>query len=443
MMENYKFLDKCRLCFKEDLKHVLHLTPTPPANEFVKEPVEQETFPLDLLECQNCGHVQLSCVVDPNILFKNYVYVSGTSKSFVKHFEDYASKMVKDLELKEGSTICDIGSNDGTLLKAFQNLNMKCVGVDPAENIAKEANQNGITTIVGFFNSETSKDVKKYLGEIDLVTANNVFAHADDLHQIVRCVKQILSDEGVFVFEVSYLLDMINKKTFDLLYHEHLSEHHLGPLVNLFKQYGMTIFNVERIETHGGSIRVYVSNSHAKRAFYSNFKIIKLLEEENKAGLRIGKNIARNYNIILNKASAFLQFSENISDLKNKLCAFIEDCKNNHINIIAYGAPAKVTTLLYHFGLTKNNINYIVDDSILKQNLYTPGLHIPVKSSEYMLQDLSNSHKKAVIITAWNFAKDIIRNNRDLIVKYNLICIVPLPKFVLIYRENIDDYLKG
>lgn len=211
---NYKVLNKCSICFNTMSNKVLSLPATPPANEFIKDPIEQETYPLDLMECNLCGHVQLSVAVDPEILFKNYVYVSGTSQSFVNHFKDYAKNMVNEFKLKSKSLVVDIGSNDGTLLKAFKQYDVKVLGVDPAENIAKQANQDGINTIIGFFNDEVSSHIRENYVYADLVTANNVFAHTVDLWSFVRDVKNILSDNGVFIFECSYLVDMINNMRF-------------------------------------------------------------------------------------------------------------------------------------------------------------------------------------------------------------------------------------
>ena len=210
-MEHYYKRDTCRLCGSTHLTTVLSLTPTPPANNFVGADElanKQKCYPLDLAFCEECTHLQLVDVVDPNILFRKYVYVSGTSPVFVNHFRDYASALTRSYAVEKDALVVDIGSNDGTLLKFFKGMGMRVQGVDPAIDIAKNASDQGIPTRADFFNQTVAHEISQELGKAQIVVANNVFAHIDDLSEIVEGIKVLLDDNGIFSFEVSYLLDV-------------------------------------------------------------------------------------------------------------------------------------------------------------------------------------------------------------------------------------------
>ena len=258
MSQPHRRRDTCRLCGEGDLVSVLELTPTPPANAFVGEDAlgtEQPCYPLDVYFCAGCGHVQLLDVVDPRLLFEDYVYVSGTSPHFVKHFEDYAESVIGRFKPPPGSLVVDIGSNDGTLLSAFRSRGMEVLGVDPARDIAARATQAGTETMAAFFTPNLAAEILGVRGPARIVTANNVFAHADDLSGIARGLTTLLAPAGVFVFEVSYLADVIANTLFDTIYHEHLAYHSLKPLVGFFAAAGMELFAAERVASHGGSLR--------------------------------------------------------------------------------------------------------------------------------------------------------------------------------------------
>ena len=257
-IETCRRRETCRLCGGPDLTLVLALTPTPPANAFVDDAAKaasQACFPLDVFFCETCRHVQLLDVVDPAVLFENYVYVSGTSPSFVKHFDDYAATLMTRFTPPDGSLVVDIGSNDGTLLAAFQKRGLRGLGVDPARDIAAQATEAGIETFADFFSPHLANRIVNDHGPAAIVTANNVFAHADDLRGVVEGVRTLLAPDGVFAFEVSYLADVVADTLFDTMYHEHLAYHSVKPLEMFFAASGMQLFAVERIASHGGSIR--------------------------------------------------------------------------------------------------------------------------------------------------------------------------------------------
>jgi len=234
----YRTRESCRLCSSRALERVLSLTPTPPANAFVtavERDRPQPVFPLDLHFCRDCGHVQLLTVVDPRVLFENYVYVSGTSPVFVRHFEAYADDVMRYFSLEHGALAVDIGSNDGTLLGFFQKAGLRILGIDPAKAIAEAATARGIPTIAGFFTPASAARIRAEHGPAAVITANNVFAHIDDLSGVTEGVRSLLSPDGVFVFEVSYLVDVIEKTLFDTIYHEHLCYHSVRPLIPFFR----------------------------------------------------------------------------------------------------------------------------------------------------------------------------------------------------------------
>jgi SAM-dependent methyltransferase len=391
----------CRLCDGKDLNHRLHLRATPPANELVKKgEKKQDEFPLDLYQCSSCHHVQLGVVVDPVRLFENYVYVSGTSKVFVKHFEDYADEIVE--KFNTDKFVVEIGSNDGTLLKCFKNRDVKnIVGIEPAKKISEVANNAGIFTICDFFTHDV---VLKSIGvnSASVVVANNVFAHADDLRSIARGIKSVLVHDGVFVFEVSYLGDVIDLCLFDTIYHEHVSYHSVSSLVKFFDSFGMRLFDVKRVNTHGGSIRCYVDN-----------------------GVRQVEQIVENFcadEKRFETSETFDILREKIDQLKLELRKTLSELKSQGNKIIGYGAPAKATTLMHEFEISSQEIDVIIDDSSWKQGSLTPGKNVPIVGSE----QLEKINPDYVLILAWNFAPSIIEKIRRTNDKIKFI--VPVPE---------------
>ncbi|MCB2101673.1 MAG: class I SAM-dependent methyltransferase [Rhodobacterales bacterium] len=386
--------DTCRLCGGADLTRVLALAPTPPANAFVPEAAlgqPQESFPLDVFFCETCYHVQLLDVVDPAVLFRDYVYVSGTSPVFVKHFQDYAAQVARRFALADGGLAVDIGSNDGTLLKAFRDEGLRVLGVDPARDIAARATEQGVETLADFFTPALARRIRDERGPAAVVTANNVFAHADDLGAIADGVATLLAGGGVFVFEVSYLVDVFEKTLFDTIYHEHLAYHAVGPLRRFLAEHGLELIAAERVDSHGGSLRGMAQKAGGKRPVEAS--VAELIALESRLGL--------------DRAETLKGFAARIDTVRDELTALLADLKAQGKTIAGFGAPAKATTLMHHFAIGPDVIDFIVDDSPLKQGLYTPGLHVPVLPSEALYL----RRPDAVVILAWNFAQPIMRNH--------------------------------
>lgn len=407
----------CRLCGSSDLPLVLELTPTPPANAFVGEAeveTAQRCFPLDVYFCEQCAHVQLLDVVDPRILFENYVYVSGTSPVFVRHFEDYAQRLIERFALVDGDLVCDIGSNDGVFLRAFRDRGARVLGVDPAIDIAERATQSGIPTRAEFFTPALARELRRDEGAAKLVTANNVFAHADDLAGIVEGVRTLLDDDGVFVFEVSYLLDVYEKTLFDTIYHEHVAYHSVLPLQTFFAEHGMSLFDVERVGSHGGSLRGMAGPAGVHEV---SPRVDRSIAEERAAGLHT--------------AATFVRWAEQIRARGQALTAVLNEQQRRGRRIAGFGAPAKATTLMYHYGLSRDVFQFIVDDSPLKQGLYSPGLHVPVLP----FTELASRDIDCVVILAWNFADSIIEKCSSFLAQGGTV-VVPLPEVRVIEHED-------
>lgn len=388
------FKQECRSCGNTHLKKVVSLGKSPLANNLLDTPTEQyDSFPLEVDYCPICHNSQLNYVVPPQQMFDNYLYVSSTSKSFRKHFEDAAIKYIDMFKLDSTSTVIDIGSNDGVALKPLKERGINIIGVEPAKNLAELANLNGITTINGYF-SETLFERKNFA---DIVTASNVFAHNDELTKITIDVFKLLKKGGSFIIEVQYILDVIKDVLFDNIYHEHVNYWSVSALVNFFNKLGYTITDVEHIDTHGGSIRVYVCEEGVKKVsnsvelFLKNEKIFGIMDYK-----------------------TYKQFGEDIKKSKNNVIANINKLKQSGKQIVGYGAPAKATTLLNYYGLTQNDISYIIEDNILKHGKYIPGTGIPIIPKPDNIETPS-----VIIIFAWNFAKEIIENNKYMISEHS------------------------
>lgn len=409
-MEKAKKIDFCRLCKSRKLKKVLDLGKTPPANSFLKKSQlkdKEDFFPLVVNFCTNCNQLQLSHVVSPEILFRNYVFVSSTSPVTTAHFEEYASSVFRKLKLKKGDVIVDLGSNDGVLLKPFKKLGAKVLGVDPARNVARRATKEGIPTLSHFFTVKLAKQIAKKYGKPKVITANNVFAHIHDLDEIVKGVRSMLDKEGVFIVEAPYLIDFLDKNLFDLVYHEHLSYLSVCPLDRFFKSFGMRVFDVVKTPVHGGSIRIFVKMNKAKHTL--NKSVNRFLDLEKR------KN--------LSDINTYLEFAKKVAENKIKLSMLLGRLKRENKSIAGYGAPAKATTLLHFFNIGQETLDFIADDSPFKQGLFTPGKHIPV----FAPKELYTRKPDYLLILAWNFAKPIMKMHKKFAENGGKF-IVPVPK---------------
>jgi SAM-dependent methyltransferase len=404
----------CRLCGGRHLTCILALPPTPPANAFVsaeKSGDEQTCFPLDVFFCEDCAHLQLVEVVNPEILFRDYIYVSGTSPSFVKHFQAYAEDCIARFTPPVSGLAIDIGSNDGSLLQFFKAAGMTVLGIDPARKIAAEATARGLETWPQFLDAKVVARILDERGPASIVTANNVFAHVDDLIGLTECIRDLLAPDGIFIFEVSYAADVHANVLFDTIYHEHLDYHTVAPLVPFFAARGLELFAARRVNTHGGSLRGYVQRAGAQQKLDGS--VVALVADERSRDL--------------DKVSGWTKFADRIDSLGKEFKAVLDKLKADGNRIAAFGAPAKATTLMYRFGLDKTTIDYVADDSPLKQGLFTPGKHVPVVAPSYIAEVWPDY----LVILAWNFADAIIANNQEYLNKGGHF-IVPLPELRIV-----------
>ncbi len=386
-----RFRADCRLCGGGDLQRVIELTPTPPGNHFLSQAElgrAEPVYPLEIYVCGSCHHVQLGHVVDPEVLYQqNYSYVSATSPVFVKHLEDYAAHVGKLLALPRGALVADIGSNDGTCLRFFQQAGHRVVGVDPAANIAEQATASGVFTVADFFGAKLGKALRQEHGPAALITSHNACAHIDDLAGVVEGVSAWLADDGYFVMEVGYFVDVFQNTWFDTIYHEHLDYHTVAPLVPFFAQHGLTVVRVERVSPQGGSIRVFCQKRADAPAHDDSVQRLIALEHE----------------LGLDRAETLRRFADKINGVRDELTQMVSELVAGGATIAGYGAPTKATTLLSHFRLG-DVLTFIAEDNPLKQGLYSPLHHIPVISAE-QLYERRPSH---LLILAWNFAPSIM-----------------------------------
>ncbi len=389
LLKYYKF--ECRSCGNTNLKRVVSLGYQPLANNLLKKSNEKcELYPLEVNYCEKCHNCQLSVAIDPKKMFSNYLYTSSTSKLFRDHFVAATKKYVKELRLnKKKSLIIDVGSNDGIALKPFLDLGYKNIlGIEPAKNLAKLANKNKIKTFNGFLEKKNLKKIKK---NADLILASNVFAHSDKLKEMAECMLKLLSKNGTIVIEIQYLLNTLKDLTFDNIYHEHYNYWSLTSLVNFFNQLEAKIFKAETISTHGGSLRVYIKKD--KKVKIEN-SVKKMLKYEEKFGIK--------------KFQTYKDFGKKVYIIRKNVLKNLKKLKENSVSVIGYGAPAKATTALNFFGVTKE-IDFIIEDNKLKHNKFIPGVKIPIKKKS-AIQDKKNT----IVVLAWNFFNDIKKNNSKL-----------------------------
>jgi len=392
LLEHYKA--ECRSCGNSRLECVVSLGNSPLANNLLKDENQEDAlYPLQMNFCPKCYNCQLSHSVPREKMFNEYLYVSSTTEVFRKHFLDAADLLSEQFNLKEGSFVVDIGSNDGVFLKPLQEKGISVCGVEPAKNLSYLAEQNGVPTINGYFEDEST--VSQITQEADLVTAFNVFAHSDNLEQITRNVFDIMKPGGHFVIEVQYLYNTLKDVIFDNIYHEHYNYWSVLSLKNFFENLGLQISNVESVDTHGGSIRVYIgAQGHLVHPSVSEF-----LQKEREFGL--------------DKVETYKEFARKVEKCKEDSVSKIQSLKDEGKSIVGYGSPAKATTVLNYYGIDGESIDYIIEDNELKHGKLLPGVRIPIKGKNGVLDNPPDN----ILVLAWNFFDYIKQNNQELVDK--------------------------
>ncbi|MBI5625217.1 MAG: class I SAM-dependent methyltransferase [Elusimicrobia bacterium] len=403
----------CRLCDGNKLEVVLHLTPTPLADAYIpREQLAetQEVYPLDLYQCHDCGFSQLLDVVQPQAIYFDYLYETKSSLGLVDHFKGYAAGTLQSLNPPEGSLVVDIGSNDGSLLSFFKSSGMRVLGVDPAREIAHRATEGGIETWPTLFDTQLAGKIRAERGPARIVTANNLFANVDDLHDMAEGIRALLAADGAFVFESFYLADLMQNMVFDFIYHEHISYFSVAPLMAFFKRHGMELIDAQRVKTKGGSLRYTVQLAGGPRKVSPKLGELISMEEERGIG----------------RPASFKEFNARIEASKREVVDLLRKLRAQGETIAGFGASATTTTLIYHYGIT-DMLDFIADDNPQRQNLFSPGKHIPVLSPK-SLQDKKPDY---LVILAWRYVEPIMQNLESYR-KQGGKFIVPLPELIVL-----------
>lgn len=404
-------IQHCRACGAANLLPILSLGNTPLANSLRSEnqlTEPEKTYPLELVFCPACTLVQITETVDPQELFRHYLYFSSFSDTMIAHAAALSQRLISELNLNPNSMVVEIASNDGYLLKNYAAQGIPVLGIEPAKNIASAATEKGIRTISEFFNLELARRLSEDGVQADLIHAHNVLAHVADLQGVVAGIAALLKDDGIAVIETPYIKDLIDRCEFDTIYHEHLCYYSVTALDRLFRRHDLRIVNVERIPIHGGSIRVFVS-----RRDQPADTVRQTLEEEKNWGV--------------DRMDFYAQFGSRVEKLRSDLCNLIRQLKADGAKIAVYGASAKGSTLLNYFGLGKNELDFVVDRSSVKQGYFTPGTHLPIHPPEALLE----RRPDYVLLLTWNFRDEILEQQkayRDAGGKF----IIPIPEVEIV-----------
>jgi len=402
---------KCRFC-KTSLSQIfVDLGKTPLANSFLDKKSLYKTepfYPLCAFVCEKCFLVQLEEYEAPDNIFGDYAYFSSYSESWLKHAKDYVEMITERFRIDENSQIIEIASNDGYLLQFFKEKNIPILGIEPAKNIAKFANQKNIPTLEMFFNVDTAKKLLKEGKQADLLIGNNVLAHVTDLNDFVEGLKILLKSKGIITMEFPHLLQIIKQNQFDTIYHEHLSYFSLLTVQKIFLAHSLTIFDVEELKTHGGSLRIYVKHNNYD-AIQINKSVKVVINNEKKFGL--------------DNISQYTNFLKKVNTVKQNLLEFCKSAKNEGKKVVCYGASAKGNTLLNYCGIGSEYIEYVVDRSPHKQKLFLPGTHLEIKNPE----KIRETKPDYLLITPWNL-KDEIMEQMNYIAEWGGKFVIPIPE---------------
>jgi SAM-dependent methyltransferase len=384
-------MSPCRNCGSPALEVVLSLGEQPLANAYLASDelgAPEPRFPLELGVCPDCGLAQLTETVPPERLFRDYPYFSSVSDAFVDHARGLAERVTAEQRLDVGSLVLEVGSNDGYLLRHYAAAGVSVLGIDPARNIATEAERQGVPTISEFFGPDVARDLVAAGRRADVIHANNVLAHVPDLHGVVAGLATVLKPDGVAIIETPYVQELVERVEFDTIYHEHVFYYALCSLADVLGRHGLRVIDVERIPVHGGSLRVFAVPTAAPTG--SAASVDQLLAEERSIGL--------------DGPAYFSTLAPRVDEVGRELTGLLSSMRARGQRIAAYGAAAKGTVLLNAFGLGTETIEFVADRSPHKQGLHMPGVHIPIRPPEELLSRRTD----ICLLLAWNFADEII-----------------------------------
>lgn len=406
---------KCRFCDTPLQHSFLDLGVSPLANSYLKanQLHHMEPFyPLHAYVCNSCYLVQLNEFESPENIFGDYAYFSSYSDTLLNHSKEYTDLMITRFGFDSQSQVIEIASNDGYLLQYFKNKGVPVLGVEPAKNVAKVARDAGIPTVVKFFGVQTAKELVNDSKQGDLIIGNNVLAHVPDLNDFVQGLKILLAPKGIITIEFPHLMRLIEQRQFDTIYHEHFSYFSFTTVKKVFASHGMTIFDVEEIPTHGGSLRIYVRHTD---------------DDTKEIDERVNDLLSREENAGFSNLEFYLSFTEQVNKIKQDILDFMIKAKRDGNKIVGYGAPAKANTLLNYCGIRTDFIDFTVDRSPHKQKHYLPGTHIPI----YEPDRIKEIKPDYLVILAWNL-KDEIMEQMAFIREWNGKFIILIPKVMII-----------
>ena len=398
---------QCLNCAQVERSLILDLGKTPLANANLTDETlkaQEASFPLELLYCERCGLVQLSEIVPPEILFADYLYMSGASSTMVAHFHSLARAHKKRFSLGAEDLVMEIASNDGTLLQGFAQTGVRTLGIEPAENLVAIAKEKGIESVPRFFGRECAQELRRERGPAALICGNNVLAHVPDLGGVLEGCRIVTEPEGVVSIEVPYLVHLIEGLEYDTIYHEHLSYFSVRALADAFARAGLAIFDIEELPVHGGSLRVLARAGSEHAEIVERFR-----QSERERGL---EDIA-----------TYQRFAQAVAQNREELRGILQKLKKDGQRVAAYGAPAKGNTLLNYCGIGTDLVEYTVDRNPLKVGTYTPGMHLPVRQTDHLLADRPD----VTLILPWNIAPEIIDQQRGYVQKGGRF-LIPIPK---------------
>ncbi|MCE7000421.1 class I SAM-dependent methyltransferase [Saccharothrix sp. S26] len=407
----------CRVCGAEDWHTFLELGRVPLANSFVTdESVPEQIFPLALMSCRSCRLMSLTHVVDEHDLYEHYFYVSSPSRLIHWHMEGLAAHYRSRLDLGPDSLVVEIGSNNGDQLSKFREFGCAVLGIDPARNITAQARARGIDTVTDFFTAEVAKRVRAGHGRADLMMARHVIAHIDDLHDVVAGVRELLAPDGLFVLEVPYLVELINRRAFDTVYHEHLSYFLVSTLQRLFERFGMRVVDVAEFDVHGGSIVVTIAHADSRHRVNPETVDARVRAEE-EAGLF--------------RDEAYDGFADIVDRLRASLRSSLLDLREEGLRLAGYGASAKGVTLLTTSQVPPGSLEFCSDTTPEKQGTLVPGLGIPVISPE----EAREREPDVYVLLAWNYRDEILAKEADFLARGGRF-FIPIPEPQLVGGER-------
>ncbi len=386
----------CRACGGTRVRRFLELGPQPLANAFLRDAMEfanEPRFPLDVFFCESCSLVQVLDVIDPEVLFRDYVYVTGVSQTIAEHNKRYARAVVELVPVRPHDLVVEVASNDGSLLRCFQPYGARTLGVEPASNIAALARAAGVETIDEFFDLDVARRLRARRGAARAVIANNVLAHVDDTRGFLAAFHELLADNGMAVVEVPYLGELVDRLEYDTVYHEHLCYFSVTTILRLCDAVGLSVRRIDHVPVHGGSLRVYAGRAQTFGGHAP--AVLADAEAEHGRGLT-------DFATYEKLAAAVVQNRDAVRTLLRRL-------KEEGRSVAGYGAPAKGNTLLNYCGITTDELPFTVDRNPLKVGRFTPGAHIPVLPVETLLE----RQPDYVLILAWNFAEEIMAQLAD------------------------------